>query len=128
MSGGIYNISRSESEWIDSPIGNFDGTDKLRVYRWFKSTCKIGIDNFGLYTGPIATIDKELLIGKVIVGQGDEQTPGFFNTVTCDAPEYHVLLYTFSCTFTVGHSIAGTAVQQSVVTTGRTGCEIESFN
>jgi hypothetical protein len=43
-------------------------------------------------------------------------------------PKYTVFLYAFCGRFRIGNGITGSAVQQSVVAAGGSGCKVETFN
>ena len=88
---------------------------RLRVDGGLYAARLLRVDNVSSDSSVFARFHKGLLVLQVVLGKGDEQAVGFLDAVARDTPENHVLADAFAGTFTVGHSIARTAVHETVV-------------
>ena len=128
MITGIDDIRSSQTERIDSPIGNPYRPDNSRIGRWLQQQRFFRIDNIGPDSGTSTSIDKFCLILNVILRQTQEQTVGLFHTMTGNPPKNPVFFNTFLCRFLISHCIAGTTMQQTVISSRRSRRYIESLD
>jgi hypothetical protein len=83
-----------------------------------------GAWNSRLLTGSKEPIPKK----KTILGERDEKTARFFDTVRGDLSENFVFGDAFFCSFWIGYSISSAAMKKSMIPTRGTGGKIPLLN
>ena len=121
---GVENVRRGETERIDGTVRHAHGSDERRVDRRLEPPCLGRVDDVGPDAGLAAGLNKNGLIHQPVFGQRDEQSVGLLHAVCRYLAQNHVFPDTLHGRFVVRHGIAGSAVQQSVVASGRSGRDV----
>ena len=124
MTACIQDVRRCEMERVNGSIGHTHGPDKVGIDRRLYAACLFRRNDTGFYSCLPAGFNECRLIMDVVFGQRDEQAVRFFHTVMGYTSENHILLDTFGSRLRVGHGIARTAVQQTVIASCRSIGEI----
>ena len=117
----------SKEKLITQAIRHLDRADKRRIDRRLHSYCLCRVKRLRLNSRPGAGSDKGLLKGEIVFRQGNKQAFRGFNAVASDAPEDAIFCDALFSGFAVGDGIAGAAVQQAVISSGRAGGNVMAF-
>ena len=115
MQAGVEQVGNSQAEGVDRRVRDANGTNQVGIHGGLDEARLLRVDNVSSDSSVFARFHKGLLVLQVVLGKGDEQAVGFLHAMAGDAPQYHVFTDAFAGTFTVGHSIARTAVHETVV-------------
>ena len=90
----VNKVCRSQTERINSSIGNTHSTNHSRVSRRLQQECLLRVNSIGTNARSTARLDKLSLKLQAILGEADKQTIGLLNAVARNAAQNHILLDT----------------------------------
>ena len=118
---GAGREGEGQPQGVKSAVRNYQGGQQFGVEVRFQTQGFLRCDFIHRDTAGFAALDESFLVGQVVFGDGDEQSPVRLDDVGDDFSQDDVFLDALDSGFLVLDSVTSAAVQQAV---GASGCAV----